>query len=140
MVKKLRVKNAKIICLRRLGGRPRGTLLPLEALRDIPFEIKRIFFIRGVMDPKTIRGNHAHIRTRQVLLCPHGSFKLHLDDGTTKQRILMRDPAVGVLIGPGVWVQMTNFSSDCVVLALADEYFDESEYLRDYCEFKKLNS
>ncbi len=132
---KLRVKNAKFIRVRHLIERSRGELIPIEALRDVPFEIKRIFFIRGVKDSRVVRGEHAHTRARQVLLCVHGSCVLHLDDGSKKQKILMRDPAVGILIHPDVWVRMTNFSRDCVLCAVADEYFDRDEYINEYDAF-----
>ncbi len=131
----VRVKNVRVLRFKHMREKRRGALIPIEALRDIPFEMKRIFFIRGVKDPDAARANHAHTRGRQVLVCVHGSCVVHVDDGERRQKFLLRDPAMGVFINPYVWVRLTNFSPDCVLGAITDEYFDRAEYLNDYDAF-----
>lgn len=116
---------------------PDGNLVIGEALRNIPFQIKRFYFINYLFNPKAVRGMHAHKKARQALFCINGSFDLHLDDGRAKQKIRMDDPNVGILLEPGLWHVMKRFSRDCLILVVASDYFKESDYIRDYNEFLK---
>jgi len=93
-------------------------------------------YINSLFNKKAHRGHHAHKKLEQVIFCINGSFVLRLDDGVRKQSLLMNDPCLGVKLGPKLWHTMEKFSSDCVILVLADDYYQESDYIRDYDAFK----
>ena len=120
-----------------IKGDDRGSLISLEQNKNIPFEIKRMYYI---FDTKTgiSRGFHAHKKLRQVLICLSGSCKLSLDNGHEKKRVILSSPSKGVLLEGLVWREMADFSSDCVLAVLADGFYDESDYIRDYNEFLEL--
>ncbi|NLV16851.1 MAG: WxcM-like domain-containing protein [Syntrophomonadaceae bacterium] len=111
-----------------------GSLTAIEGLRDIPFEIKRVYYIYAVAEGAR-RGFHAHHELRQVLICVHGSCKVLLDDGVTKAVVVLEDPGQGLYIGRMVWREMFDFSPDAVLLVLASDYYDEEDYIRSYDEF-----
>lgn len=111
-----------------------GSLTFLEAKRDIPFAIKRVYYIFDVADGAR-RGLHAHKKLQQVLICIHGSCKVLLDDGAEKVVVELMDPTKGLVVGNAVWREMFDFSPGAVLLVLASEYYDESDYIRDYHEF-----
>ncbi len=115
-------------------GDYRGYLVPIENCKDIPFDIKRIFYIYGTKE-KVPRGNHAHRNLKQILICLNGSCKVKLDNGKQKEIIELSSPEEGILIDKLVWVEMYDFSVDCILLVLTDGFYDESEYIRDYSEF-----
>lgn len=106
-----------------------------ESLRNVPFEIKRFYYINSVTDTNGIRGKHAHKKLEQVLFCLNGSVTLHLDDGRNKEKAKLETSAEGVVLEPMVWHTLTNFSKDCVILVVADDYYDESDYIRNYEDF-----
>ena len=112
----------------------KGSLVFLEGLKDIPFDIKRIYYIHGV-DGSSRRGFHAHKELHQVLICVHGSCKIMLDDGTYKADVTLNNPAEGLLVEGIFWREMYDFSSGAVLLVLASDYYDENDYIRDYNEF-----
>ena len=134
-VKEIRVKNSGIVQLQFLNDYPDGNLVIAESGRNLPFEIKRVYFIKNLANAKAVRGKHAHKKLHQVIFCINGSFILNLDDGMVKQRILMDEPTLGIRLGPKLWHTMSHFSKDCVILVLANELFDERDYIRDYDEF-----
>ncbi len=111
--------------------RPKGHLTPIEAVEDVPFEIKRIYYITRVPE-KTIRGFHAHKKLEQVLLCLNGSVKINVSDPFNKESFVLDDPARGLYIGPGLWREMYDFSPAAVLLVLASEHYTEDDYIRDY--------
>lgn len=115
----------------------RGDLVVIEQLKDIPFDIKRIYTVFG-SDPTLRRGFHAHLALQQVAIVVAGSCKFHLDDGKDKVDLTLDDPSVGLLIEPMIWHEMYEFSKDCVLLVIANDVYDESDYVRDYDNFKKL--
>jgi hypothetical protein len=131
----LKVRQSGIIHLRFFKDLPDGNLFIAEGRKQIPFEIKRVYFINGLANPKAVRGFHAHKQLEQVLFCISGSFTLGLDDGTTKQRIKVNDPSIGVRIGKMLWHTMSSFSYDCIILVFASDKYVESDYIRDYSEF-----
>ncbi len=135
---KLRVRHSGVLRLKFFKDVPDGNLFIAEAGREVPFPIKRIYFINSLANPAAVRGKHAHRRLRQAIFCLSGSFTLHLDDGRAQQRILLNDPSTGLLLGPMLWHTMSGFSYDCVILVLASDRFRESDYLRDYAEFLRL--
>ena len=137
---KLRVRNSGLLSLKFFKDLPDGNLFIAEALHQVPFDIKRVYFINTLANPKAIRGKHAHRQLQQAIFCINGSFNLQLDDGRTRQRVLLNDPSCGVLLGTMLWHTMSSFSYDCVILVLASAGFDESDYIRDYEEFRSLTA
>lgn len=115
-------------------GDSRGQLVALEEFKDIPFQIKRIYYmydtVKGV-----IRGKHAHKSLQQILVCIHGSCKILLDNGKEKKIVPLEKPYEGLFVGNDMWREMYDFSSDAVLLVLASDLYDESDYIRDYDEF-----
>lgn len=133
-----RVKGSGLIPLQFVRDLPDGNLFIAEAIRSIPFEIKRVCYINNLANRKAVRGKHAHRLLEQVLVCVTGSFVLRLDDGFTRQRITLNDPSYGIRLGPMLWHTMSLFSHDCGILVLASDWYDEADYIRDYAEFLKM--
>jgi dTDP-4-dehydrorhamnose 3,5-epimerase-like enzyme len=134
----LRVNGVQPVKLATFKDLPDGNLFIAEAAKQIPFEIKRVYFINSLANPKAVRGKHAHRKLEQVLFCISGSLLLHLDDGENKQRVKLNDPSMGIWLRPLVWHVMSSFSYDSIILVLANEWFDEGDYIRDYAEFLRL--
>ena len=115
-------------------GNDTGELVFLESHRDIPFEIKRVYYIFEV-EQGARRGFHAHKSIQQVLICINGSCKVMLDDGKDKEHVVLADPSVGLFVGDAIWREMYDFSHDAVLLVLASNYYDEQDYIRNYSDF-----
>lgn len=115
----------------------RGDLVFMESEHQIPFEIKRVFYLTN-LEKDGKRGFHAHKATRQVLFCIKGSALIKFDDGANKSEILISEPNTGVIIENKVWHSMEEFSEDLTMLVIASEHYDEDDYLRDYQEFLKF--
>lgn len=115
-------------------GDERGNLIALEGMKNIPFEIKRVYYLFG-MQSNIPRGFHAHKATVQCAVCVKGSCDILMDNGTEKQIVTLGSPVKGLLIDVMQWHEMGNFSQDCVLMVLASENYDESDYIRDYSEF-----
>ena len=115
-------------------GDDRGQLVAIEAMKDLPFEVKRVYYIYDTL-AGVRRGFHAHRDLQQVLFCIHGSCKLLLDNGTEQVNVLLDDPAEGLLIENPIWREMYDFSPGAVLLVMASEYYDEADYIRNYDEF-----
>lgn len=118
-------------------GDERGQLVALEEFKDIPFEIKRVYYMYDTGEG-IHRGFHAHKTLKQILICIHGSCKVLLDNGEEKKIVSLEKPYEGLYISHNMWREMYDFSPDAVLMVLASEYYDESDYIRDYDEF--LNS
>ena len=118
-------------------GDHRGSLISIESKIDIPFEIKRIYYIFGNKN-NVRRGFHAHKNLQQVLIAVSGSCKILLDNGQSKEEILLDSPQKSLLIQNFVWREMFDFSANCVLLVLASEHYDEKDYIRDYNQFLDL--
>jgi len=114
-----------------------GTLVFFEADRDIPFAFKRVYYTYGVKEG-VIRGHHAHKALEQLLICVYGAIEIMCDNGEKKEYTVLDDPAKGLYVGPGIWHTMKWLKDDSVLLVLASEYYDESDYIRDYDEFIRL--
>lgn len=112
-----------------------GWLIAIEGEKDIPFPIKRAYYIFGTREG-VHRGKHAHHRLQQLMVCLAGSCKVLLDDGNTREEILLARNDRGLFIDPLVWHEMYEFSHDCVLLVLADGRYDMADYIRDYGEFQ----
>jgi len=115
-------------------GDARGQLVALEENKEIPFNIKRVYYIYDTLEGVR-RGFHAHKELKQLLLCVHGSCKVLLDDGTDKEIVTLDKPYEGIFIQSNIWREMYDFSSDAVLLVLASEVYDEADYIRDYNKF-----
>lgn len=115
----------------------RGSLIFGEAARHVPFEVKRYFLVFDVQS-EHIRGEHAHRRLHQFLVCVHGRCNVVTDDGQTRHEVVLDSPSKGVHIPPMVWATQYKFSKDAVLLVLASEFYDASEYIRDYYEYLSL--
>ena len=114
----------------------KGALTFLEGERDIPFAIKRVYYIYDVA-PGERRGFHAHKRLQQYLVCVAGSCKVLMDDAREKTEVVLDDPGEGLYVGPGMWHEMYDFSDGTVLLALASDFYSEEDYIRNYDRFIK---
>ncbi|MDO5155660.1 MAG: FdtA/QdtA family cupin domain-containing protein [Eubacteriales bacterium] len=117
-----------------MHGDERGQLVVLEKDKEIPFEIKRVYYIYDVKE-NVKRGFHAHKSLEQVLVCVHGTCKILLDNGKEKEIVLLNNPNEGLFISNHIWREMFDFSSDAVLVVFASELYDEKDYIRDYKEF-----
>lgn len=115
-------------------GDERGSLVALEAEKSVPFVIKRVYYIFGTKTGVS-RGFHAHKKLQQVAICITGSCRIILDDGQQRSEAILNSPNKGLVIGDLIWREMHDFSKDCVLLVLASEHYDESDYIRDYNDF-----
>lgn len=118
-------------------GDDRGMLVALEEYKDIPFEIKRVYYMYDTKKD-VHRGFHAHKSLEQILICIHGSCKVLLDNGTEKKIISLEKPYEGLYIANNMWREMYDFSEDAVLMVLASEYYKEEDYIRDYNEFLRM--
>lgn len=120
-----------------LKGDERGSLVALESGSDLPFPIERAYYIFGT-SPGVARGFHAHRDLEQLAICVSGSCRMVLDDGTEREEFALSSPLQGLYIGPMIWREMHDFSSDCVLLVLASKRYDEADYIRNYALFLSL--
>ncbi|WP_167956018.1 sugar 3,4-ketoisomerase [Anaerosporobacter faecicola] len=118
-------------------GDERGSLVALEEFKDIPFEIKRVYYMYDTAKGVT-RGYHAHKNLEQILICIHGSCKVKLDNGTEKKIVYLEKPYEGLYVPNNMWREMYDFSDDAVLLVLASEYYIEDDYIRNYDEFLNM--
>lgn len=115
-------------------GDQRGQLIAVESGKEIPFPIRRVYYMYGVGEGVR-RGYHAHKRLEQILICMHGSCKILLDDGKEKEVVPLDSPSVGLYVGHATWREMFDFSPDAVLVVLASEKYDEADYIRNYDDF-----
>lgn len=115
-------------------GDERGNLVVAEGGTDIPFDIKRVFYMYG-SDPEIVRGQHANRKTEFVLINVSGSSKVRVDNGFETDVIELNRPRMGLYLHAMIWKDMYDFSSDSVLLVLASEHYDGQEYIRDYDAF-----
>ncbi|WP_394180930.1 sugar 3,4-ketoisomerase [Marinomonas posidonica] len=115
-------------------GDDRGSLVALESQQSIPFDLKRVYCIFGTKEGVS-RGFHAHKQLKQVAVCVTGRCRMVLDDGRQREEIWLDLATKGILIEDMVWREMHDFSEDCVLLVLASEHYDESDYIRSYNDF-----
>lgn len=116
-------------------GDERGSLIALEALsKEVPFEVKRVYYIFGVND-NSIRGKHAHYKLKQLLICVSGSVDVSVEDGKNKEIYHLDSPSKALHVDGFIWREMYNFSKDAVLVVLASEHYSEADYVRDYNKF-----
>ncbi|OGI02818.1 MAG: dTDP-6-deoxy-3,4-keto-hexulose isomerase [Candidatus Melainabacteria bacterium GWF2_37_15] len=121
----------------KIKGDDRGALISIENSIDIPFEIKRVYYIFGTSSG-IVRGKHAHKELKQVLICTNGSCSVLVDDGKKKHHFLLDKPDIGLYVNGLVWREMYDFSPDCVLMVLASDIYCEDDYIRNYSDFFKL--
>lgn len=130
------IKDCKIIDLRKIQD-VRGNLTPIESGVDVPFDIKRVYYLYDVPGGES-RGAHAHKKLYQLIVAANGSFTVTLDDGNEKKSFNLNRSYYGLLIVPGLWRDLDDFSSGAVLLCLASEHYEAEDYIRDYNEFLKF--
>ena len=118
-------------------GDERGQLIALEEFNDIPFRIKRVYYMYDTV-ADVVRGHHAHKKLQQILVCVHGSCKIRLDNGKEQKVVALEKPYEGLYVANNMWREMFDFSEDAVLMVFASELYDESDYIRDYDEFLKF--
>lgn len=127
----------KILYFKDLGDE-RGNLVVIEGEgMDIPFDIKRVFYIYG-SDDTVVRGQHANLRTEFLLVNVKGSSKVRVNNGTESAVIVLDKPGMGLYLPPMLWKDMYDFSPDSVLLVLASRHYDSQEYIRDYNEYLRI--
>ena len=117
-------------------GDERGNLVVVEGNADIPFDLKRVFYIYG-SDPDVVRGMHANRKTEFVLINVGGTSKVKVDNGFETVVVELNRPRMGIYLPTLVWKEMYDFSEDSILLVLASEHYDSKEYIRDYSDFLK---
>ena len=118
-------------------GDERGNLVVIEGGIQIPFDIKRVFYIYG-SDDTVVRGQHANKKTEFVLINVSGTSKVRVDDGKEERIIELNKPKMGLYLDKMLWKDMYDFSPDSVLICLANTHYDGGEYIRDYKEYKEL--
>jgi dTDP-4-dehydrorhamnose 3,5-epimerase-like enzyme len=112
----------------------RGSLTVIESMKNIPFDIKRIYYL-FLNKGDVTRGKHAHKNLKQIYIAISGTCAVTFDDGIKKTEIILNNPKKGLLIDEVVWRELSSFSKDCVLLVLADNFFTKDDYIYDYSEF-----
>ena len=118
-------------------GDDRGQLVALEEYNDIPFEIKRVYYMYDTGEG-VVRGHHAHKSLEQILICIHGSCKILLDNGKEKKKVFLEKPYEGLYVPNNMWREMYDFSPDAVLMCLASDVYREEDYIRDYDAFLRF--
>ena len=117
-------------------GDDRGSLVAMETIDKVPFEIKRVYFIFETLKDVS-RGFHAHKQLKQIAICVSGKCRMVIDDGRNREEVWLDSPSKGLLLDNNLWREMHEFSEDCVLLVLASEHYNESDYIRSYDDFKR---
>lgn len=133
-----RVEDCKLIELGK-NHHANGNLTAVENEMQVPFDIKRVYYLYDVPGGEE-RGGHSHKALKQFIVAISGAFDVVIDDGINQRTITLNRPYQGLLIVPGIWRVINNFSSGAVCLVLASEHYDEADYVRDYQEFMQLTS
>ena len=120
----------------KIFGDKRGKLVSLEENKNVPFDIKRVYYIFDTL-PDQDRGMHAHRDLEQIIIAMDGACQFVLDDGINRETVWLNRPDVGLYIGKNMWREMKHFSYGCKLMILASKHYDEKEYIRDYEEFLK---
>jgi hypothetical protein len=127
------IDDCHLIQLPKIHNRA-GNITPIQGLIEIDFEIKRVYYLYDIPGGES-RGAHAHYGLYQLLVAASGSFEVELDDGRNTKIIPLNRPYNGLLIKPGIWRNIVNFSSGSICLVLASEEYDVKDYIRDYNDF-----
>lgn len=136
-MKKTSVFDCSIIELDKHHSERKGNLSVVENGDTLPFDVKRVYYLYDVPGGES-RGAHAHKNLKQLIIAASGSFTVTLDDGKVKRSFTLNRPYQGLLVVPGIWRELDDFSSGSVCLVLASEKYDAEDYIRDYEEYKKF--
>jgi dTDP-4-dehydrorhamnose 3,5-epimerase-like enzyme len=117
-----------------INHREKGNLTVVENGKNIPFDVRRVYYLYDVPAGEA-RGGHAHRELRQLIVAASGSFNVVLFDGNVKRTITLNRPFYGLLVVPGIWRELDDFSSGSVCLVMASHEYDEKDYIRDYKEY-----
>jgi hypothetical protein len=129
------IHNCNVVELTRIHN-PAGNITIIQNSKHQPFNVRRIYYLYDVPGGSE-RGGHAHKKLFQLIVAASGSFDVILDDGLNKKIIQLNRPYFGVLVVPGIWREIVNFSSGAICLVLASEKYEKEDYIRDYSDFKK---
>lgn len=132
---KTTVEDCRLIDIRRFSD-DRGFLSVVEGSIDIPFEIKRVYYLYLV--PEAARGAHAHKQLQQLMVATSGSVHVTIDDGQNKKTFILDKPWKGLLVAPGLWRTLDDFSGGAVCMVLANEVYRAEDYIRNYDEYLKF--
>lgn len=132
-MEKLKLQNARLIELPVISEKERGSLAVVETGTHIPFTVKRAYYIFDVPSG-AVRGVHAHKKQEQVFICVAGSVRVRLDDGKNKDEIVLH-PGQALYLGPMIWDELCDFAPGTVVLVLAPEIYEKSDYIKNYDDF-----
>jgi len=130
------VFDCNIIHLPKIYDRA-GSITPVQNNIEVPFAVKRIFYLYDIPGGES-RGAHAHKSLEQFVIAASGSFDITIDDGRNKKTVQLNRPYMGLHIKPLIWDYMSNFSSGAIVLVLASNFYDATDYIRDYDTFKQI--
>ena len=117
----------------------KGNISIVENGNEVPFDVNRIYYLYDVPGGED-RGAHAHKELKQLIIAASGSFDIILDDGHVKRSITLNRPYMGLLVVPGIWRELINFSSGSICMVLASHKYDEDDYIRDYSKFLKFKA
>jgi hypothetical protein len=134
MLRPSTIYDCSILALPKIHNRA-GNITPINCGIDLPFDIKRIYYLYDIPGGGT-RGGHAHKNLQQLIVAASGSFDVIIDDGINRKVVNLNRPYFGLHLIPGIWRELVNFSSGAVCLVLASDKYDESDYIRDYGDFR----
>lgn len=135
----LTVQHSGLIDRKLIHENERGSLFSVEE-GLLPFPLARVYVIFDIPSSDILRGGHAHKKTDQVIFVVKGYCVLYLDDGVSNQKIKLTSNDSGILLGSKLWHSMTEFSQDCIILVVASDKYDDSDYIRDYDNFKQYTT
>lgn len=127
------VYDCHIVPLDKIHNRA-GNITIIEGDKNIPFPIKRIYYLYDIPGGES-RGGHAHKELFQLIVAASGSFDVLLDDGENKKIVKLNRPNYGLLVVPGIWRELFEFSSGAICMVLASHQYDENDYLREYQDY-----
>lgn len=135
-LKKSSINNCKVL---NLNNSCSSDYVDIENLIDIPFKVKRVYYLYDIVN-NLVRGEHAHRELYQLIIGLNKGFKITIDDGNEKRTVTLDKPDLGLLIVPGIWRTLSDFSSDSICLVLASDFYKESDYIRNYSKFLKYKN
>ncbi len=132
------VNSCAVIPLSKIHNRA-GNITIIEGLETVPFEVKRIYYLYDVPGGES-RGGHAHKELKQLIVAASGSFSVVLDDGKEQKTVTLNRPDFGLVVIPGIWRELVEFSSGAICLVLASTKYEETDYIREYIDFIKYKT
>jgi hypothetical protein len=132
------IYNCNVLTLPKIHNRA-GNITALNNSTDLPFDVRRIYYLYDIPGGET-RGGHAHIALQQLIIAVSGSFDITLDDGHNRKTVSLNRPYFGLHIVPGIWRDLSNFSSGAICLVLASERYEAADYIRDYQQFIEMKN